>query len=46
MALEGETPAKKAGLEIKGKNKWMDLLENAIKKAKIYIISLEECFTS
>jgi transposase-like protein len=33
MALEGQTPAKKAGIEeIKGKNKWMDLLENATNK--------------
>jgi putative transposase len=31
MALEGQqTPAKKAGIESKGKNKWKDLLEFAI----------------
>ena len=30
MALKGETPAKKAGVDvIKGKNKWMDLLKLA-----------------
>jgi hypothetical protein len=28
MALEGETPAKKAGVVSRGKNKWMELLEN------------------
>jgi len=29
MSLEGETPAKKVGLKIEGKNKWMRLLESA-----------------
>lgn len=30
MALSGETPAQKAGLDvIKGKNKWMELLKTA-----------------
>jgi putative transposase len=29
MALKGETPAQTAGIEIKGKNKWMDLLKSA-----------------
>jgi hypothetical protein len=29
MALNGETPAKKAGIEIENKNKWMNLLERA-----------------
>jgi hypothetical protein len=29
QALEGDTPAKKAGIEeVKGKNKWMDLLKS------------------
>ncbi len=27
MAVEGQTPAERAGIGIKGKNKWMDLLE-------------------
>jgi hypothetical protein len=27
MALKGETPAKKVGVEMKGKNKWIELLE-------------------
>lgn len=35
MALNGETPAKKAGLEVNGKNKWMDLLESATKTAYV-----------
>ena len=30
MALKGETPAKKSGLEIKSKNKWLNLMNNAI----------------
>jgi hypothetical protein len=29
MALEGKTPAQTAGVGIKGKNKWMELFENA-----------------
>jgi hypothetical protein len=31
MALKGETPAKKAGIEIDGKNKWKALFENSVK---------------
>ncbi len=31
MALEGQTPADRAGIGVKGKNKWMDLLEFALK---------------
>ena len=31
-ALEGKTPAKKVGIELKGKNKWLDLLEQRINK--------------
>jgi hypothetical protein len=31
MALEGQTPAQRAGIGTKGKNKWMDLLEFAVK---------------
>jgi hypothetical protein len=26
MALEGQTPANKAGIGIEGNNKWMDML--------------------
>lgn len=29
MALEGKTPAEKAGIEVKGLNKWMTLIQNA-----------------
>jgi hypothetical protein len=28
QALEGQTPAQRAGIEIKGKNKWMEMLKN------------------
>jgi hypothetical protein len=31
MALNGETPAKKAGIEIKAQNKWMDALQTSNK---------------
>lgn len=30
MALEGQTPAQRAGIEIKPKNKWMNLLEKSV----------------
>jgi hypothetical protein len=32
MALEGQTPALVGGIDIKGKNKWLDLLKNSNKK--------------
>jgi putative transposase len=32
MALENQTPAKKAGVEVTGKNKWLDLLTNTERK--------------
>ena len=32
MALEGKTPAEKAGIEIKGNNKWITIIQNASKK--------------
>jgi hypothetical protein len=32
MALEGQTPADKAGIEVKGENKWLTLIQNATKK--------------
>jgi hypothetical protein len=32
MALEGKTPAEAAGIEIKGENKWLTLIQNASKK--------------
>jgi len=33
--LEGQTPAKKAGVGIKGNNKWKELLQKAISEEKI-----------
>ncbi len=30
MAVEGQTPAERAGIEVKRRNKWMDLLQFAI----------------
>lgn len=32
MALEGKTPAEAAGIEIKGENKWMTIIQNAKRK--------------
>jgi hypothetical protein len=32
MALEGQTPADKAGIKIEGSNKWRTLIQNASKK--------------
>jgi putative transposase len=29
MGLEGKTPAEAAGIEIKGKNKWITIIQNA-----------------
>jgi len=29
MALDGLTPADKAGIEVRGKNKWITLIQNA-----------------
>jgi len=29
MALDGKTPAEMCGIEIKGKNKWITLIQNA-----------------
>jgi hypothetical protein len=31
MALDGKTPADKAGIEIQGDNKWITLIQNASK---------------
>lgn len=31
MALEGQTPAERAGIKIEGKNKWLTLIQNASK---------------
>lgn len=35
MALKGKTPAEKAGIQVKGKDKWLTLIQNA-SKAKPY----------
>jgi len=32
MGLEGQTPADKAGIQIKGKDKWLTLIQNTSKK--------------
>ena len=34
MALDGKTPADKAGIEVKGKDKWLTLIQNASAKYK------------
>jgi transposase-like protein len=34
MALEGQTPAERAGIGIEGENKWLTLIRNAIKGEK------------
>jgi len=33
MALEGQTPADKAGNEVKGENKWITIIQNAKRNA-------------
>jgi hypothetical protein len=32
MGLDGQTPADKAGIEVKGKDKWLTLIQNASRK--------------
>ena len=32
MALEGKTPAEKCGIEVKGKDKWKTLIQQASQK--------------
>ena len=34
MALEGRTPSEAAGIEVKGDDKWITLIENAAAKSK------------
>ena len=34
MALDGGTPAEKAGIEVKGQDKWLTLIQNASTKMK------------
>ena len=33
MALDGQTPADKAGIKVKGENKWMTIIQNASKRS-------------
>ena len=33
MALKGKTPAQEAGIDVVKRNKWMDLLDLAVKTA-------------
>jgi transposase InsO family protein len=32
MALQGDTPSSRAGIQIKGENKWLTLIQNASEK--------------
>ena len=32
MSLDNDTPASRAGIEIKGDNKWLTIIQNASKK--------------
>jgi hypothetical protein len=32
MALDGQTPADKAGIKVEGENKWLTIIQNAAKK--------------
>jgi hypothetical protein len=32
MALEGKTPAQVAGIDVRGKDKWLTLIQNASKR--------------
>ncbi len=34
MALDGRTPAEVAGIEVKGENKWLSIIQNARKKSE------------
>lgn len=34
MALENKTPADKAGIKVKGKDKWLTLIQNAVQDSK------------
>ncbi len=35
MALDGKTPAEAAGIQVLGENKWLTLIQNATKEAKL-----------
>jgi hypothetical protein len=34
MALEGKTPAEKAGIQIEGEDKWLTIIQNASQSIK------------
>ena len=34
MGLDGKTPSEVAGIEVKGKDKWMTLIQNATRKTR------------
>jgi hypothetical protein len=36
MGLEGKTPAEAAGIEVKGDNKWLTIIQNASNPPKVY----------
>jgi len=36
MALDGQTPAEKAGIQVKGQDKWLTLIQNASKKNDLW----------
>lgn len=38
MALDGDTPADRAGIEIQGENKWITLIQNASKRQSVHIL--------
>ena len=35
MSLDGDTPASRAGIEIKGDNKWLTIIQNASKHTTV-----------
>jgi hypothetical protein len=35
MALKGKTPAEAAGIQVKGTDKWLTLIQNASKKKSV-----------
>lgn len=42
MALKGKTPAEVAGIEIKGKNKWLTIIQNASQAPQIWPIGVTD----
>ena len=38
MALAGQTPAEKAGIEVKGDNKWITIIQNASKNKQSHVV--------